>query len=195
MEAQKTPVAKGVRSAFETSPLKRAAALIAAGNKRNAEKEREQMSKRAEPKAGFTRMSKAAALLNAAGGYRLPLNGLEIADFSRARIEGTTAPATTAKPATAAAKAKKPLTLADRIKALSPAARAEMKQRLDAFNASRKVNATTTKSKPTVEATVKPKVEATAKPAAPAPVSTIKVSKGSRWSVAMGVLNRIKARA
>jgi len=186
MEAQKTPV--GTRSAFELSPLKRAAALIAAGNQRNAEKEREQMSKRAEPKAGFTRMSKAAALLNAAGNHKLPLNGLEIASFNRARLEtAPTAPTAPKATTTAATKAKQPLTLAQKIARLTPEARAALKARLDAFNAG-KPKATTTKSKPTVEATVKPKVEATVKPAAPAPASTIKVSKGSRWSVALAKL-------
>jgi hypothetical protein len=191
-EAQKTPA--GTRSAFETSPLKRAAALIAAGNQRNAEKEREQMSRRAEPKAGFVRMSKAAALLNAAGGYRLPLNGLEIASFNRARLDPTTsaptAPKATSKATTAATKAKQPLTLAQKIARLTPEARAALKARLDAFNAG-KPKATTTKSKPTVEAVTKP-MKATAKPAAVRPAGTpaavVKVSKGSRWSVALGKL-------
>jgi hypothetical protein len=186
-EAQKTPA--GTRSAFETSPLKRAAALIAAGNQRNAEKEREQMSRRAEPKAGFVRMSRAAELLNAAGNHKLPLNGLEIASFNRAKLDPTTSAPTAPKAttaATAAAKAKKPLTLAERVAALSPAKKAELKANLDAMRAARP-KATATKSKPTVEAVTKP-MKATAKPAAPAPASTIKVSKGSRWSVALGKL-------
>jgi hypothetical protein len=190
-EAQKTPV--GTRSAFELSPLKRAAALIAAGNQRNAEKEREQMSRRAEPKAGFVRMSRAAELLNAAGNHKLPLNGLEIASFNRAKLDPTTsaptAPKATSKATTAATKAKQPLTLAQKIARLTPEARAALKDRLDAFNANRK--ATATKSKPTVEAVTKP-MKATAKPAAVRPAGTpaavVKVSKGSRWSVALGKL-------
>jgi len=191
MNEAQTPIAKGVKSAFELSPLKRAAALIAAGNQRNAEKEREQMSRRAEPKAGFVRMSRAAELLNAAGNHKLPLNGLEIASFNRAKLDPTTsaptAPKATSKATTAATKAKRPLTLTQKIARLTPEARAALKARLDTFNAG-KPKATATKSKPSVEATVKPKVEATVKPAAPAPASTIKVSKGSRWSVALGKL-------
>jgi hypothetical protein len=194
-EAQKTPA--GTRSAFETSPLKRAAALIAAGNQRNAEKEREQMSRRAEPKAGFVRMSRAAELLNAAGNHKLPLNGLEIASFNRAKLDPTTsaptaptAPKATSKATTAATKAKLPLTLAQKIARLTPEARAALKARLDAFNAG-KPKATATKSKPTVEAVTKP-MKATVKPAAVRPAGTpaavVKVSKGSRWSVALGKL-------
>jgi hypothetical protein len=193
MNEAQTPIAKGVKSAFELSPLKRAAALIAAGNQRNAEKEREQMSRRAEPKAGFVRMSRAAELLNAAGNHKLPLNGLEIASFNRAKLDPTTsaptAPKATSKATTAATKAKRPLTLTQKIARLTPEARAALKARLDAFNANRK--ATATKSKPTVEAVTKP-MKATAKPAAVRPAGTpaavVKVSKGSRWSVALGKL-------
>jgi hypothetical protein len=184
MEAQKTPV--GTRSAFELSPLKRAAAAIERGNARAAEAQRLEMSKRAEPKAGFVRMSRAAELLNAAGNHKLPLNGMEIASFNRARLDPTTSAPTAPKATTAAAKAKRPLTLAQKIARLTPEARAALKARLDAFNAG-KPKATTTKSKPSVEAVTKP-MKATVKPAAPAPASTIKVSKGSRWSVALGKL-------
>jgi hypothetical protein len=194
MEAQKTPV--GTRSAFELSPLKRAAAAIERGNARAAEAQRLEMSKRAEPKAGFVRMSRAAELLNAAGNHKLPLNGLEIASFNRAKLDPTTsaptAPKATSKATTAAAKAKRPLTLAERVAALSPAKKAELKANLDAMRAARP-KATATKSKPTVEAVTKLKPSAQAAPrpvapAAPAPASTIKVSKGSRWSVALGKL-------
>jgi hypothetical protein len=167
----------------------RIARLFVEGNQRAAEAQRLEMSRRAEPKAGFVRMSKAAALLNAAGGYRLPLNGLEIASFNRARLDPTTSAPTAPKATTAttaATKAKQSLTLAQKIARLTPEARAALKARLDAFNAG-KPKATTTKSKPTVEAVTKP-MKATVKPAAPAPASTIKVSKGSRWSVALGKL-------
>jgi hypothetical protein len=176
MEAQKTPV--GTRSAFELSPLKRAAAAIERGNARAAEAQRLEMSKRAEPKAGFVRMSRAAELLNAAGNHKLPLNGLEIASFNRARLDPTTsaptAPKATSKATTAATKAKQPLTLAERVAALSPAKKAELKANLDAMRASKptaKVPAPAVATKPSMK-----------------PVAT---AKPGRWAVAMAKLNQL----
>jgi hypothetical protein len=77
-----------------------------------------------------------------------------------------------------------------------------MKQRLDAFNASRKVKATT-KSKPTVEAVtkLKPSAQAAPRPAAPAApaaavrpaIATVKVGKRSRWTTALNVLHQFSA--
>jgi hypothetical protein len=185
-EAQKTPVGKG-NYAFEKSPLSKAAAAIERGNKRAAQAQSAEMAKRCQPSAQRQFISRAAMLLNEQGGHKMPVGAVAIADFNRARTEGTsapTAPTTAPKATKTTSKSKVKLTLADRIKALSPAKKAELKQRLDAFNAGQKVKAAT-KSKPSAQAAPRP---ASPADSAPAPVSTIKVSKGSRWSVALGKL-------
>ena len=122
----------------------------------------------------------------------MPVGAVAIADFNRARTEGTsapTAPTTAPKATKTTSKSKVKLTLVDRIKRLSPAKKAELKARLDAFNASQK--ATVTKSK--VEAVTKP-MKATVKPATagkPAPAETVKVGTPRRWSVALSKLANI----
>jgi hypothetical protein len=181
MKSIKNTDTNSSKPAVETRS-QRIARLIVEGNKRSAEVNRQQMAKHSQPPAQRQFISKAAMLLNQQGGHKMPVGAVAIADYNRAKLDPTTSAPTAPKATT---KPKVKLTLADRIKRLTPAARAEMKRRLDLFNAGKSKAAT--KSKPTVEATVKP-MKATAKPAAPAPVSTVKISKAGRWSVALGRL-------